>query len=525
MRSIRRVPTSDVLCPAGSGHRATIPRERDQKKDQGWIDQEVYIRTPISEVLRNVPRVLRTEKLQDDGTRKFKARTIINGKQVPREGLSVATRLCPPKAVRIILQIASDACKRRGVDLSLQKADVVQAYLEAPLPLDRLPLAVISPSDHPDYGQFLWVLRKAVYGLPDAGKVFEDFLTSVLRSFGWKPTLFPGMWVLRRADGELRALLATYYDDLLILGISEDAAATIDPLKDIVIYGDYTDLSEGHFIGVQFNVSTTGVFCHQHNYVVSLVLPPDMAGSNRRADKPLPVGSTHEDGTSPLLSAAGVKVFRTLLGQVGYVASCTRLDIALMHSIYIRPSSDPTKLTAIEYGDSSFGNAASPHPQTGWVVFINNSPLIWKSRRQSRVARSTTRAEVLALEEGIDAALHFANCTAPFYSNIRVRIGCDAANVLSLLLSGASSSAERALLPIIQEMQDKACIVPLQAATDLVEQHRIGIFKIPTESNLSDLLTKALDLGALTHLMSPSPSCLGARLCLLFLLLRCVTAR
>uniref|UniRef100_A0A0G4HQ72 Uncharacterized protein n=1 Tax=Chromera velia CCMP2878 TaxID=1169474 RepID=A0A0G4HQ72_9ALVE len=55
-------------------------------------------------------------------------------------------------------------------------------------------------------------------------------------------------------------------------------------------------------------------------------------------------------------------------------------------------------------------------------------------------------------------------------------------------------------------MQDKACVVPLQAATDLLEQHRIDIFKIPTDSNLSDLLTKGLDLGALTRLMSPSPS-------------------
>uniref|UniRef100_A0A0G4IDL2 Reverse transcriptase Ty1/copia-type domain-containing protein n=1 Tax=Chromera velia CCMP2878 TaxID=1169474 RepID=A0A0G4IDL2_9ALVE len=270
------------LCPASR----QLVCFADQKEDQGWIDREVYIRTPISEVPRN---------------------------------------------------IALDACKRRGVDLSL--------YLQAPLPPDRPP----PPSDHPDHGQFLWVLRKAVYGLPDAGKVFEDFLTSVLRSLGWEPTLFPGVWVLRSANGELRALLATYCDDLLILGIGEDAAATIDPLKDIVTYGDYTNLSEGRFVGVQFDVSTTGV--------------------------------------------------------------CESL----------------------------------PNP-----------------------AR--------------------------------------AANVLSLLLFGASSSAEHALLPIIREMQDKACVVPLQAATDLVEQHRIGIFKIPTDSNLSDLLTKALDLGALTRLISPSPS-------------------
>uniref|UniRef100_A0A0G4GI75 Reverse transcriptase Ty1/copia-type domain-containing protein n=1 Tax=Chromera velia CCMP2878 TaxID=1169474 RepID=A0A0G4GI75_9ALVE len=123
-------------------------------------------------------------------------------------------------------KVALNACKRRGIDLSLQKADVMQVYLQAPLPLNHPPLTAIPPSDHPNHGQFLWVLRKAVYGLPDAGKVFEDFLTSVLRSLGWEPTLFLGVWVLRHADGELHALLATYCDDLLILGIGEDAAAT-----------------------------------------------------------------------------------------------------------------------------------------------------------------------------------------------------------------------------------------------------------------------------------------------------------
>uniref|UniRef100_A0A0G4IFZ6 Uncharacterized protein n=1 Tax=Chromera velia CCMP2878 TaxID=1169474 RepID=A0A0G4IFZ6_9ALVE len=100
------------LCPASR----QLVCFANQKEDQGWIDREVYIRTPISEVPRNVPRVpllrVYTKKLQNDGTHKFKTRTVINGKQVPREGLSVATRLCPPEAVRIVLQIALDACKR-----------------------------------------------------------------------------------------------------------------------------------------------------------------------------------------------------------------------------------------------------------------------------------------------------------------------------------------------------------------------------------------------------------------------------
>mmetsp|Transcript_266 Transcript_266/g.646 ORF Transcript_266/g.646 Transcript_266/m.646 type:complete len:756 (-) Transcript_266:1164-3431(-) len=160
----------------------------DRKEDEGWLTREVYQRRIISEVPADVPRVplmcVCTSKLKDDGSRGFKTRTVILGNRVLRDGLVVTTHLCPPDAVRCVLQLALDACKRRGVPLSLQKADIVQAYLQAPLPADRPPLAAIPPSDHPDHGQYLWVLQKAVYGLPDAGRVFEDFLASKLTELG-----------------------------------------------------------------------------------------------------------------------------------------------------------------------------------------------------------------------------------------------------------------------------------------------------------------------------------------------------
>uniref|UniRef100_A0A0G4H3D1 Uncharacterized protein n=1 Tax=Chromera velia CCMP2878 TaxID=1169474 RepID=A0A0G4H3D1_9ALVE len=93
----------------------------------------------------------------------------------------------------------------------------------------------------------------------------------------------------------------------------------------------------------------------------------------------------------------------------------------------------------------------------------------------------------------------------PFYKSIRIGIGCDATNVLFLLLSGAPSSAERALLPLVKELKDRACVVPVLAATDLADDHRVGVFKVPTEMNISDIFMKALDLGPLTRRMRKSP--------------------
>uniref|UniRef100_A0A0G4HZ96 Reverse transcriptase Ty1/copia-type domain-containing protein n=1 Tax=Chromera velia CCMP2878 TaxID=1169474 RepID=A0A0G4HZ96_9ALVE len=213
------------------------------------------------------------------------------------------------------LQLALDTCKRRGVPLSLQKADIIQAYFEAPLPADRLLLAAIPPSDHSDHGQYLWVLQKAVYGLPDAGQVFEDFFISKLTELRWTTGLFPGVWFLCNKDGKLRGIVATYVDDLLILGIGEDAASLVDPLKDFITYGDYTKLTKGRFVGVQFEVTTDRVFTHQIDYISSLFLPPEHIGSSfKPANKPLPVGSTHKDDVSPPLDSRGASLFRTLLG-------------------------------------------------------------------------------------------------------------------------------------------------------------------------------------------------------------------
>uniref|UniRef100_A0A0G4FIF6 Reverse transcriptase Ty1/copia-type domain-containing protein n=1 Tax=Chromera velia CCMP2878 TaxID=1169474 RepID=A0A0G4FIF6_9ALVE len=213
------------------------------------------------------------------------------------------------QSMRLIFQIALDIYKCRGIKLSMKKADITQAYLQADLPPDREVWA-IPPPDHPSFGQFLWRLRKAVYGMPDAGKIFEKHLRTVLLAVGWEESLFHGLFFLRGEDGELRGIIATYVDDLFILGLREDASSLEIPIRETLSVGESAEITEERFIGVQFRTTADGsLFTHQYDYVSSMVLLSDAPGTDRRADKPLPVGATHEDDESPLLSDEGVRVF------------------------------------------------------------------------------------------------------------------------------------------------------------------------------------------------------------------------
>uniref|UniRef100_A0A0G4FIF7 Uncharacterized protein n=1 Tax=Chromera velia CCMP2878 TaxID=1169474 RepID=A0A0G4FIF7_9ALVE len=206
------------------------------------------------------------------------------------------------------------------------------------------------------------------------------------------------------------------------------------------------------------------------------------------------------------MSIATERAFCLLVQTVRYLKGTPNLGIP------IRPSPNPHEFTGVYHADASFGNASSPHPQSSRILFLNGSPIGYKSRRQPRVARSTIRVEVLSLEDAVDDAIYTTLCISSFYQTVRLAVGCDAANVFHLIKSGAPTSAERALLPVLKGLNNKACVVPLLAATDLTELHQIAVFKIPTDQNISDVLTKALNVGFLNGLMqltSTVPSVFG----------------
>src|SRR5690606_16792949 len=52
--------------------------------------------------------------------------------------------------------------------------------------------------------------------------------------------------------------------------------------------------------------------------------------------------------------------------------------------------------------DASMGNNNDPYGTTGWLVFVNNHLVAWRSKKQARVSRSSTTAELISIHDAVD---------------------------------------------------------------------------------------------------------------------------
>uniref|UniRef100_A0A0G4IG64 Reverse transcriptase Ty1/copia-type domain-containing protein n=1 Tax=Chromera velia CCMP2878 TaxID=1169474 RepID=A0A0G4IG64_9ALVE len=163
-------------------------------------------------------------------------------------------------------------------------ADVKTAYLTA---LRSDSLYVHPPKDHPDHGQFLWLLNRALYGLRDSGNLWDRSRNKTLAAAGWVPSSVQGMWWKWTGKPEaptsrLLGILPTFVDDFAILPIG---CSAVQLAREIAAKGGYqmkiTKPKNGtlRWAGVDFNVSRDSVRIHQTEYLLSLPLPEGMGES------------------------------------------------------------------------------------------------------------------------------------------------------------------------------------------------------------------------------------------------------
>jgi hypothetical protein len=134
-------------------------------------------------------------------------------------------------------------------------------------------------------------------------------------------------------------------------------------------------------------------------------------------------------------------------------------------------------------------------------VLFRGAPLAWRSHKQARVARSTCRAELLALDECVDYLNYLQALLRPLWrDSLTLSVYTDAQDVLDLLASAAARPAERSLIAKVKSLQGKTAVVPTLAIVDRVEEGRIALRKVATDSNLADGLTKPMATTALLDL-------------------------
>jgi len=139
------------------------------------------------------------------------------------------------------------------------------------------------------------------------------------------------------------------------------------------------------------------------------------------------------------------------------------------------------QLTA--YSDSDWASCPmSRRSVTGYVVLLNNSPISWKSKKQSTVARSFAEAEYRAMAQAAAEVTWLASLLKDLgVSHIKpVTLNCNSQSALHIARN-----------PIFHK-RTKHIEVDCHFTRDKVIEGLLQLSYLPTQHQLADVLTKIL---------------------------------
>jgi hypothetical protein len=357
----------------------------------------------------------------DGNVVKYKSRLVAQGfSQVP--GVDYAETFAPVSrttSLRLLLTIAATN------DLEVWQADVEGAYLNGKLDVD---LYMAYPEGmRPKTGCDTLRLLGSLYGLKQSGRTWWIELGKGLEALGFKRTESDwGLYYRTGSKDRGPALLLAYVDDIVVAAQSN--AEINEVMKGLARRWKITELGEVSTIlgmKVRRDRQAKKIWLTQPAYIERVI---ERFPGHRPRATPLPLDRgktttwTDESPTAPLTP------FQEIVGCLQWVAGCTRPDISFAASFLARQIARPTEhlwkmaLGVVAYlsntrtiGLTLGGKGKRPlkgwvdadwagcretrRSTTGWIIELDDSPIVWSSRRQATVSASTTEAEYIAISE------------------------------------------------------------------------------------------------------------------------------
>ncbi|XP_049391406.1 uncharacterized mitochondrial protein AtMg00810-like [Solanum stenotomum] len=249
-------------------------------------------------------------------------------------------------------------------------------------------------------------LRRSLYGLKQAPRAwFDKFQSSKYDS---------SLFLRKTSTG---CVLLVYVDDIIITGTDSSLITCLQQqLKDSFHMKDLGTLT--YFLGLEVHNVASGVFLNQHKYTQDLISLVGLQVSSS-VDTPLEMNVKYRREEGDLLPDP--TIFRQLVGSLNYV-TITRPDISFavqqvsqfmqaprhLHLVVVRRiiryllgtstrglfflSGSPIRLNS--FSDSDWAGCHDTRRLvSGWCMFLGESLISWKSKKQDRVSKSSTEVE------------------------------------------------------------------------------------------------------------------------------------
>jgi hypothetical protein len=334
-----------------------------------------------------------------------------------------------------------------------------------------------------------------------------------MKEFGFKRVCSdPCVYI--KWDGDNVIILTVWVDDILLFATSEKLIEQI--ISDIRSVWEVTVLGEPtKIVGIEITQTSDSITISQKMYIKT-ILEREGLGEINSVSTPLDPNIKLEpnpDGNEGNRSNS----FARLLGELQYLANCTRPDItfavnrlasytanpSLQHFAavkrilrylagtkdlgitYTKPSintANPNSNYLHGFADAAFANHDDHKSTSGYVFLASGGAITWKSKKQATIALSSTEAEYVALSEAAREACWLRNLYQELGYSQKFPIIIKGDNDGSIAMARNQQFHNRS----------KHIAIRWHWVRDLVEQGLIEIETCRDPQQTADVLTKAL---------------------------------
>ncbi|RVW83549.1 Retrovirus-related Pol polyprotein from transposon RE2 [Vitis vinifera] len=358
-------------------------------------------------------------------------------------------------------------------------------------------------------------LRKSLYGLKQAPRCWFAKLVTALKGYGFLQS-YSDYSLFTYTKGNVQINVLVYVDDLIISGNDSAALKTFKAyLSDCFKMKDLGVLK--YFLGIEVARSLAGLFLCQRKYTLDIVSEAGLLGA-----KPcgFPIEQNHRLGLANGELLSNLESYRRLVGRLIYLAM-TRPYLAYSIHILSQFMQEPriehweAALRVVRYLKGTPGQGILLHADSdlslqgwcdsdwaacpvtrrslsGWLVFLGQSPISWKTKKQHTVSRSSAEVEYRAM-----AAV---TCELKWLKGLLLSLGVHHPKAIKLFCD-SQSALHMAKNPVFHE-RTKHIEVDCHFVRDAITDGLIAPSYVPTVTQLADIFTKALGKKQFDYLLA-----------------------
>jgi hypothetical protein len=399
--------------------------------------------------------------------------------------------------LRVLLHIAA------ALDLELHQMDVSVAFLQGDL-AEEIYLKPAPGFEDPSNPDWVWLLKRPVYGLKQSPRQWHAKLKDTLLAMGFTPSFADPSLFIRIQPG---FFVLVYVDDFTLASNSSDDLKAFK--RELMQQFKMKDMGEiSHYLGMTMTRDRKArtITLSQQAYIEDVLQRFGM-GDCTPVKTPLP---TNLDGIYTPVTEPCKHPYPQLVGCLMYAMVCTRPDLAFPVSVlsrYVAPGrhadihwelgkrvlrylqgtkhlaltlGGPTPIQLEGYSDASWAdNQTDRRSSQGYGFSLGSGLVSWRSTRSSSVALSSTEAELYACTMAAQEATWLSTLLAEFnHPQVTPTLWCDNLSTIALAKNPMYHSRTK-------HIQLRHFFI-----REMVEEGTLLLRHVPTEDNLADNFTK-----------------------------------